>query len=62
MTNNEIEWRTSMYSNNETCVEVADLAGSVLVRDTKDRTRLAVRYTARAWRAFVCAVKAGELG
>ena len=56
-------WRTSSYSSGAggECVEVADLAtGAVLVRDTKDRTRRAVRYTPTAWEVFVRAIKAGE--
>lgn len=56
-----ITWRTSSYTNGGgNCVEVADLPDSVLVRDTKDRTRPPVHCSAPAWRAFVQAVRAGE--
>lgn len=57
-----VVWRTSSYSNGTggACVEVAALRGEVLVRDTKDRTRPAVRYSTDQWRAFVAGVKAGE--
>lgn len=57
-----VVWRTSSYSNGTggACVEVADLPDAVMVRDTKDRTRAAVRYTATAWRAFIDGVKHDE--
>ena len=45
----EPAWRTSSRSGGsaETCVEVAPLGdGGVLVRDTKDRDRAPLRYTA----------------
>jgi hypothetical protein len=60
MINNRIEWRTSTYSNNGTCVEVANLDEAVLVRDTKDRNRRPVRWTPGVWQAFVAGVKSGE--
>jgi uncharacterized protein YeaC (DUF1315 family) len=62
MTEMGINWRTSSYSNNGTCVEVADLPdGSRLVRDTKDNGCGSIlKYNAAEWRAFVDGVKAGE--
>jgi hypothetical protein len=54
-------WRKSTYSDADHCVEVADVPGGVLVRDTKDRTRVPVRYTVEVWNSFVQGVKAGEL-
>lgn len=56
-------WRTSTAStNNGSCVEVADLPDGVLARDTKDRTRPAVQWTAASWAAFVEGVKLGDFG
>lgn len=56
-----VTWRTSTFSNGVgECVEVADLPDGVLVRDTKDRTRLPFHCSAPAWRAFTQAVRAGE--
>ncbi|MFI6761944.1 DUF397 domain-containing protein [Micromonospora sp. NPDC050417] len=49
-------WRKSTKSGNNggDCVEVADnLAGVVLVRDTKDRDGGALTFAPEAWRAFV---------
>jgi hypothetical protein len=55
-------WRTSSFSSdNGQCVEVAeDLDGSRWLRDTKDRTLPAHRFTAGEWDAFIKAVKVGE--
>jgi uncharacterized protein DUF397 len=58
----ELNWRTSSFTDNGTCVEVADLPdGGRLVRDTKlgDASPV-LQYTAAEWRAFVAGVKAGE--
>jgi Domain of unknown function (DUF397) len=55
----EMSWRKSSYSGGSggNCVEVADQAGRVLVRDTKqDRTGPVLRFSPDAWRRF-----AGEL-
>ena len=58
----EPQWRTSSFTDNETCVEVADLpGGDRLVRDTKlGEASPVLRYTATEWKAFVAGVKAGE--
>ena len=46
-------WRTSSGSHaNGNCVEVAADAGTVLVRDTKDRDGPVVRFPAETWRVF----------
>jgi Domain of unknown function (DUF397) len=59
-----VRWRTSSFSNSDednNCVEVAFLpGGEVAVRDTKNRTLPAHRYTAAEWDAFVAGVRAGE--
>jgi hypothetical protein len=58
----ELRWRTSSFTDNGTCVEVADLPdGGRLVRDTKlGEASPVLRYTAAEWRAFIAGVKAGE--
>jgi Domain of unknown function (DUF397) len=51
-------WRKSSYSGNGgNCVEVADAAMRVLVRDTKDRTGPVLRFDPETWRAFADEVK-----
>lgn len=49
-----MDWRKSSYSgaNGGSCVEVADTAGVVLVRDTKDRDSRTLAFSVQAWRAF----------
>lgn len=59
----DARWFKSSFSggNGNGCVEVAFLpTGEVAVRDTKDRTLPAHRYTAAEWDAFVAGVRAGE--
>jgi hypothetical protein len=54
----ESNWRKSSYSadNGGACVEVAS-AEAVLVRDTTDRHRQVLRFTADAWRAFTNTIR-----
>ncbi|MEV4756324.1 DUF397 domain-containing protein [Micromonospora sp. NPDC049559] len=50
------KWRKSSYSgsNGGSCVEVADnLAGVVLVRDTKDRDGATLAVSPATWQSFV---------
>lgn len=47
-------WRKSSYSgtNGGSCVETADQAGQVLIRDTTDRGGVLLSIPASAWRKF----------
>ena len=56
---NAVTWRTSSFSggNGGQCVEVADAASVVLVRDTTDRDGGTLTFTAEAWRVFANALK-----
>jgi hypothetical protein len=50
----DIVWRTSSYTGGQgNCVEVATAAGTVLVRDTKDREGPLLAVPTTAWRAFL---------
>jgi hypothetical protein len=50
----EPTWRKSTRSGNSgNCVEVADAARVVLVRDTKDREGGTLAFTAEAWQRFI---------
>jgi hypothetical protein len=57
-------WRKASYSGNGggDCIEVADQAARVLVRDTKDRTGPVLRFTPAAWRRFADQVKRSLAG
>lgn len=51
----ELNWRTSSYSNgDQACVEYADHALGVAVRDSKDPDkRPTLDYSPSAWTAFL---------
>jgi len=57
--NINLRWRKASYSGNGggSCIEVADQAARVLVRDTTDRTGPVLRFTPAAWRRFADQVK-----
>lgn len=52
-------WRKSTYSGTggSECVEVGGAAGSVLVRDTRDRDGAVLDVGSGAWQRFTAAVK-----
>ncbi len=51
---NGVVWRTSSYTGTAgNCIEVAATAGTVLIRDTKDREGPVLAVPAAAWRAFL---------
>jgi Domain of unknown function (DUF397) len=55
-------WRKSTRSGDSAeCVEVALLGDHVGVRDSKDPTGPALLFPVPVWRAFVAAVKSGDL-
>jgi hypothetical protein len=53
-------WRKSSFSGASGCVEVALLEDGMAVRDSKDQTGPALRFTVPEWEAFVAGVRAGE--
>jgi Domain of unknown function (DUF397) len=55
----DLKWRTASYSSNGggNCVEVADQDNAVLVRDTKNRVGVILRFSPAAWRRYVAQVK-----
>jgi hypothetical protein len=50
-------WRTSTYTQQDNCVEVADAPGASAVRDTKYRDRGHLLFESLEWRRFVDSVK-----
>lgn len=60
MEREEGNWRKASYSNGQgDCVEVADAARVVLVRDTKDRDGGTLAFTPDAWRGFLAEQRLG---
>jgi Domain of unknown function (DUF397) len=59
MTSHNTRWRKSSYSGGQggNCVEVADHAGRILVRDTKNRVGTVLRFGPAAWRRFADQVR-----
>lgn len=67
MSNQEIstaQWRKSSHSDHHggECVEVANLAHGIAVRDSKDPDGPRLAFTPAAWRAFTRQVTAHEHG
>ncbi|MFD5815671.1 DUF397 domain-containing protein [Streptomyces sp. NPDC127038] len=54
----KLNWRTSTYTSQDTCVEVADSRPqTVMVRDTKNRDHGVIAVAFEAWAAFVQGIK-----
>ena len=50
-------WRVATYTGgNGNCVEVADAAREIMVRDTKDRGGVTLTVPADAWREFAARI------
>ena len=53
-------WRKSTRCGNTTCVEVAKVDDTYLVRDSKNPGGAVLSFTEQEWAAFVEGVAAGE--
>jgi Domain of unknown function (DUF397) len=53
-------WRKSSYTANGNCVEVASLAGRILVRNSRAQHGPALVFTQAEWTAFLNGVGDGE--
>lgn len=60
MTGNDSHWRKSSFSGGEggNCIEVGIDADGLAVRDSQDRDRLMLNFTASSWQAFTSKLKA----
>ena len=57
-----VGWRKAKASvNNGQCTEVGSAPGAVLVRDTTDRKGVTLAYPPGAWRAFLGALRDGQV-
>ena len=54
------QWRKSSRCGSGTCVEVAKVEDTYLVRDSKNPEAAALSFTPAEWDAFVEGVSAGE--
>ncbi len=57
-----VVWRKSSYSNGAggMCVEIADVDGGVLVRDSKNPSGPVLAFTDGEWDAFLAGARDGE--
>jgi hypothetical protein len=62
MTIDHVSWHKSSYSNGSggACVEVAELGTTRAIRDSKNPTGPALRFTAAQWSVFTTGVRTGE--
>ncbi|GAA3346166.1 hypothetical protein GCM10020358_56120 [Amorphoplanes nipponensis] len=56
----QLEWRKSSFCAAANCVEVAQLAEQILVRDSKNPTAAPLSFTTEEWSAFVRGVNDGQ--
>ena len=56
----QIAWRKSSASGPNDCVQVAAVAGSVLVRDSARRDGAVLRFPPAAWSAFLALARTRE--
>ena len=63
MINNQLpQWQRSSYCGTNACVEVAQVSGQFMVRDSKNPDVAPFVFSADEWTAFVNGVRAGEFG
>jgi hypothetical protein len=55
-----VQWRKSARCGSNACVEVANVAGTYLIRDSKDPEGAVLRFSAEEWAAFIEGVAAGD--
>jgi hypothetical protein len=59
----DLTWRksTKSFPDGQECVEVAQLGGgAIALRDSNNRTRPDLRFTASEWTAFLDSVRDGQ--
>jgi hypothetical protein len=50
-------WRVSSWSNSSGCIEVANSATTVFVRDSKNRDGGALSFAPTAWEGFINTIR-----
>lgn len=60
--NQSAQWLRSSYCGTNACVEVAEVSGQFMVRDSKNPAVAPLSFTRDEWVAFVRGVKANEFG
>ncbi len=57
-----VVWRKSTASDSGSCVEVAVVGGSLLVRDSMNRNGPVLRFSLADWSAFLAHASTGDVG
>jgi hypothetical protein len=52
-------WRKSSRSSSGNCVEIASLAGVIVVRDSKDTAGPVLTFGTKSWRQFLTGIRDG---
>jgi hypothetical protein len=55
-----ISWRKASACHQGSCIEVAQINGSIAIRESKDPDGLILLYSPEEWRTFLSGAKAGE--
>ena len=53
-------WRKARFCGSGECIEVSELNGMVVMRDSKNPHGPMLQYTVEEWRSFVRGIKAAE--
>jgi hypothetical protein len=53
-------WRKSSRSSSGNCVEIASLAGVIVVRDSKNTRGPVLTFGPQGWRQFLAGIRDGE--
>jgi hypothetical protein len=56
----DLDWRTSSFTSNGSCVEVGGFGEYLLVRNSNNRGGPVVQFTVDEWTQFLKGVYAGE--
>lgn len=57
----DLAWQRSSFCNGGSCLEVADLGGTVAVRNSRQPVGTVLTFPAEIWREFIAGVKDSDL-
>lgn len=55
-----VDWHTSTFCAAGNCIQVAEIDGSIAVRDSKNPQGPVLRYSPAEWQAFLDGVENGD--
>ena len=60
ITNQQADWRRSSYCSTGACVEIAQVSGQFMLRDSKNPDTTPFVFSREEWATFIQGVRAGE--